>query len=159
MIVEQWGFRLAGSAWTDQSPSLLTYDTWGQKPLAHLDTSARAFQGGLSWVYAILFCLIWFFTSHQLSFSYKGTGLPGLTSTKLLAQGHNAVTPVMPLSLRQALSHWATALPVYAICLIDFVRFIIRKKYKCELKCRCKCLLMLSAAFFLFNNLTCIQTE
>ena len=24
------------------------------------------------------FCLIWFFTSHQQSFSYKGTGLPGL---------------------------------------------------------------------------------
>ena len=28
-------------------------------------------------------CLIWFFTSHQQSFSYKGMGLPGLTSTKL----------------------------------------------------------------------------
>ena len=26
----------------------------------------------------VLFCLIWFFASHQLSFSYKGTGLPGL---------------------------------------------------------------------------------
>ena len=26
----------------------------------------------------ILFCLICFFTSHQQSFSYKGTGLPGL---------------------------------------------------------------------------------
>ena len=26
----------------------------------------------------VLFCLIWFFTSHQQSFSYKGTGLPGL---------------------------------------------------------------------------------
>ena len=24
------------------------------------------------------FCLIWFFTSHQQSFIYKGTGLPGL---------------------------------------------------------------------------------
>ena len=23
-------------------------------------------------------CLIWFFTSHQQSLSYKGTGLPGL---------------------------------------------------------------------------------
>ena len=26
----------------------------------------------------VLFCLIWFFASHQQSFSYKGTGLPGL---------------------------------------------------------------------------------
>ena len=26
----------------------------------------------------LLFCLIWFFMSHQQSFSYKGTGLPGL---------------------------------------------------------------------------------
>ena len=39
--------------------------------------------------------------SHQQSFSFKGTGLPGLnkySTTKLglmcLAQGHNAVTPV-----------------------------------------------------------------
>ena len=43
--------------------------------------------------------IIWFFTSHQQSFSYKGTDLPGLlTSTKLglmcLAQGHNALMPV-----------------------------------------------------------------
>ena len=30
------------------------------------------------WLWLILFCLIWFFTSHQQSFSYKGTGLPGL---------------------------------------------------------------------------------
>ena len=28
-------------------------------------------------------CLIWFFTSHQQSFSYKGTGHPGWSSTKL----------------------------------------------------------------------------
>ena len=26
----------------------------------------------------VFVCLIWFFTSHQQSFSYKGTGLPGL---------------------------------------------------------------------------------
>ena len=29
-------------------------------------------------LWLILFCLIWFFTSHQQSFSYIGTGLPGL---------------------------------------------------------------------------------
>ena len=28
--------------------------------------------------YVLFVCLIWFFTSHQQSFSYKGTGLPGL---------------------------------------------------------------------------------
>ena len=36
--------------------------------------------------------------SHQQSFSYKGTGLPGLKQyyarINVLAQGHNAVTPV-----------------------------------------------------------------
>ena len=46
----------------------------------------------------IIVCLIWFFTSHQQSFSYVGTVLPVWTSTKLgfmcLAQRHNAVTPV-----------------------------------------------------------------
>ena len=46
-----------------------------------------------------LFCLIWVFTSHQQSFSYKGTGLPGLNKYEgrinVLAQGHNAVTPMM----------------------------------------------------------------
>ena len=54
----------------------------------------------------IFVCLIWFFTSHQQSFSYKGTNLPS-TSTKLglmcLAQG--------PSVLSQGLFHWATALP------------------------------------------------
>ena len=28
--------------------------------------------------YVCFVCLIWFFTSHQQSFSFKGTGLPGL---------------------------------------------------------------------------------
>ena len=36
--------------------------------------------------------------SHQQSFSYKGTGLPGLNQysarINVLAQGHNTVTPV-----------------------------------------------------------------
>ena len=40
----------------------------------------------------------WLFTSHQQSFSYKGTGLPGMSQYQakinVLAQGHNAVTPV-----------------------------------------------------------------
>ena len=41
---------------------------------------------------------IWFFTSYQQSFNYIGTGLPGFNqyyaSINVLAQGHNAVTPV-----------------------------------------------------------------
>ena len=32
---------------------------------------------------SLFVCLIWFFTSHQQSFSYKGTGLSAWTSTKL----------------------------------------------------------------------------
>ena len=40
----------------------------------------------------------WFDLIHQQVFRYVGTGLPGLTGTKLglmrLAQGHNAMTPV-----------------------------------------------------------------
>ena len=42
-------------------------------------------------------CLIWFFTSPQQSFSYKGTGLSGLNQyarINVLAQGQNAVTQV-----------------------------------------------------------------
>ena len=52
----------------------------------------------ISCPFVLFVCLIWFFTSHQQSLSYKGTGLPGWTSTKLgllcLAQEHNAVTLV-----------------------------------------------------------------
>ena len=40
----------------------------------------------------------WFDLIHQQVFRYVGTGLPGLTGTKLglmrLAQGHNTMTPV-----------------------------------------------------------------
>ena len=56
--------------------------------------------------------------SHQQSFSYKGTGLPGLNQylarIYVLAQGHNTVTPVRlePTALSHesstiALSHCA----------------------------------------------------
>ena len=49
------------------------------------------------WSESSFACLIWFFTSHQQSFSYKGTGLPGLNQylarINVLAQGHNALTP------------------------------------------------------------------
>ena len=45
----------------------------------------------------------WFDLIHQQVFRYVGTGLPGLTGTKLglmrLAQGHNAMTPVIGLEL------------------------------------------------------------
>ena len=43
-------------------------------------------------------CLIWFFTSHQQSFSYIGIRLLGLNQYKarinVLAKGHNATKPV-----------------------------------------------------------------
>ena len=41
-------------------------------PLASADIISRRF---VNWPFV---CLIWFFTSHQQSFSYTGTGLPGL---------------------------------------------------------------------------------
>ena len=48
----------------------------------------------------MIFCLIWFFTSHQQSFSFIGMGLPGLNQYKarinVLAQGHNAVHGEVP---------------------------------------------------------------
>ena len=37
------------------------------------------------------FCLIWFFTSHQQSFSYKGSQTSSNLGLMCLAQGHNAV--------------------------------------------------------------------
>ena len=53
------------------------------------------------------FCLIWFFMSHQQSFSYEGTGLPGL---KEPAQGHNTVTLVRlaPAAPRSWVKHFNT---------------------------------------------------
>ena len=62
---------------------------------------------------------IWFFKSHQQSFSYKGTGLPGLNQysarINVLAQGHNTVTPVRlePATPWSWVKHSATALPNY----------------------------------------------
>ena len=64
-------------------------------------------------LWLIFFCLIWFFTSHQQSFSYKGTGLPGLNQylarINVLAQGTNTVTQVRlkPSVSSQALYYWA----------------------------------------------------
>ena len=83
-------------------------------------------------LWLILFCLIWLFTSHQQSFSYKGTGLPGLNQNyariNVLAQGHNTVTPVRlkPSVLSQALYYWATALPrVCGWCLLNSLKFLV----------------------------------
>ena len=46
----------------------------------------------------VVVCLFLFFTPHQQTFSYKGTGLPGLNQSwariNALAQGHNTVMPV-----------------------------------------------------------------
>ena len=53
-------------------------------------------------------------TSHQQSYSYKGTGLPGLNQylarINVLAQGHNAVPPVRlePAALRSRVKHSTT---------------------------------------------------
>ena len=66
-------------------------------------------------------CLIWFFRSHQQSFSYIGTGLPRLNQywaqINVLAQGHNAVTLVRlePVAPRSQVKHPTTALP-YSTC-------------------------------------------
>ena len=52
--------------------------------------------------------------SHQQSFSYKGTGLPGLNQylarINVLAQGHNAVTSVSlePAALRSRVKRSTT---------------------------------------------------
>ena len=56
----------------------------------------------------------WFDLIHQQVFRYVGTGLPGLTGTKLglmlLAQGHNAMTPVRlePAAPRSRVKHSTT---------------------------------------------------
>ena len=62
----------------------------------------------------ILFCVIWFFTSHQQYFSYKGTGIPGLNQywagLMCLAQEHNALTLVRlePAAPRSRVKHSTT---------------------------------------------------
>ena len=58
-------------------------------------------------------CLIRFFTSHQQSISYMGTGLPGLkylARINVLAQGHSAVTPLRlePAALRSRVKNSTT---------------------------------------------------
>ena len=59
-------------------------------------------------------CLIWFFTSHQQSFSYKEMGLPGLNQywarINILAQGHSAVMLVRlkPVTPRSRVKHSTT---------------------------------------------------
>ena len=59
-------------------------------------------------------CLFWFYTSHQQSFRYKGTGLLGWTSSKLglmfLLKDTTQWRRWISIS-SQALYHWATALP------------------------------------------------
>ena len=66
------------------------------------------------------FCLIWFFTSHQQSFSYVGTGLPGLNqcwarinvSCSRTQPSDTCEARTRDLSVSsQALYHWATGLP------------------------------------------------
>ena len=76
--------------------------------LFHFDLRKPVRRTGIS------ICLIWFFTSHQQSFSYKGTGLPGLNQylarINVLAQGHKAVTLVRlePAALRSRVKHSTT---------------------------------------------------
>ena len=69
-------------------------------------------------------CLIWFFTTHQQSFSYVGQIFLGWTSTKLgqmcLAQGLQGSDACeartrAPSVSSQALYHWATVLPFYEV--------------------------------------------
>ena len=77
-------------------------------------------------------CLIWFFTSHQQSFSYIGTGLPGLnqyearinvSSSKTTTQWHRWGSNLRPFDLESStlpLSHFASSWTVnwkYADCI------------------------------------------
>ena len=66
-----------------------------------------------SFCLVVLFCLIWFFTSHQQFFSYKGAGLPGLNQYYVLAREHSTVTPVSlePAAPQSRVKHSTTALP------------------------------------------------
>ena len=75
----------------------------------------------VTYCYTCLFCLICFFTSHQQSFSYIGTGLPALNQylarINVLAQGHNAVAPVWlePSNPRSRIKQ-STTEPLRSLC-------------------------------------------
>ena len=64
-------------------------------------------------------CLIWFFTSHQQSFSYVGTGLPGWNQYTAKINVSCSRTQcsdtgeARTLVSSQVLYHWATALPTH----------------------------------------------
>ena len=66
--------------------------------------------------YCIVCLFDFIFTSHQQSFSFIGTGLPGLTNTKLglmcPAQGYDTVTPMRlePAAPRSRVKHSTTEL-------------------------------------------------
>ena len=71
-------------------------------------------------------CLTWFFTSHQQSFSYAGTGLPGLNQylarinvscTRTTTQWRQWGLNPRPSVSSQAPYHWAIALPMWKSCL------------------------------------------
>ena len=75
-------------------------------------------QNGLPYSYQYeCFCLIWLFTSHQQSFSYVGTGLPGLNQhlarinvscSRTQCGEAGEARARSPLVSSQAHYHWAT---------------------------------------------------
>ena len=77
----------------------------------------------------LIICLIWFFTSHQQSFSYKGMVIPGLNQYQarinVFAQGHNAVKPVRlePAALRSQVEH-STTEPLRSLSILQQQTFI-----------------------------------
>ena len=108
----------------ENNESINIYQTWPilsqAKELSHREISPDSHTIDLwkFWIFTFV-CLIWFLTSHQQSFSYVGTGLPGLnqyyarinvscsrTTTQWRRWGSNPP----PLGLESStlpLSHWA----------------------------------------------------
>ena len=86
----------------------------------YIQTMGHAQESLLVHVYFLKYspCFDLIFTSHQQSFSYKGTGLLGLNLARInvLAQGHNAVTPVRlePAALLSQVKH-STTEPLHSL--------------------------------------------
>ena len=84
-------------------------------------------------------CLIWFFTAHQQSFSYVGTGLPGLNQYQAIINvsctrtqrndAGEAPTHGPSVSI-EALYHWTPALPV--MCLILMLWYSSLCSFECD---------------------------
>ena len=78
-----WGksrnYRISGGGPTLTDVLVVFYCFLQSVPIDHSKGTKNSKEGGLdSPIFFICFVGFWFFTSHHQSFSYKGTGLPGL---------------------------------------------------------------------------------